>query len=137
MKKLFIAVSLLISMIAGTMVLTSFSEPDDLGKDMVYMEMSSLSAPNLDCISFRSDDGATLDFYSDKVIYCAKGSNISRRGDYSVSSKENIGHEGKYPMSVMIYVGERTVKMEGICHYNQSQRRVDYLILNRQRWNRI
>jgi len=71
--------------------------------------------------TFESENGETLDFYSGgKVIYKAKGVNISRRGDYTISGRN---------ITVNIYVGNRTVTFKGTyISYNNK------LVLNGSNW---
>ncbi|MBP3299848.1 MAG: hypothetical protein J6L73_09260 [Muribaculaceae bacterium] len=85
-------------------------------------------------------DGQTLDFYNNgMVVYKAQGAPESRRGEWHVKDNGRVG--GNYvtdvPITVEIYVGNRTVTMTGTLTYAVNKgTNVGQLRLNGERWRK-
>lgn len=93
--------------------------------------------PRMDGYSFTYD-GQTLDFYSTEVIYKASSSPVSRRGEYTIGGKAKnivraVGEE-KRNITILLYVGERTSRLEGVVSFQYQNGEVNYLILDGNEW---
>ena len=95
----------------------------------------ALAGPDLSGYSFKdTSTGETYDFYSDKVVYYAPGAPNSRRGDYSigrgVATSRSASANVSAPISIQIYIGDRTVTISGTITYNRMTNRPISLVLN-------
>ena len=96
------------------------------------------SSQNLNDVTFEDPStGETFDFYSsnsNQVVYHAQGSPVSRRGVFRIGSDNNklgraVGEVQKY-ITIEIYVGDRTVTLQGIISYARQTGKVNYIRLD-------
>ena len=136
MKKVLITMAMLTGLVTGGMMFSSFTITNQ--KEATPSNVVS-QGPKFAGLTFESRDGETLDFYADKVVYHAKGANVSRRGDYRIGGISNVAHavgqEHRY-ITIDIYVGERTVTLKGSFTYKTGNGEVIALTLYGQKWSR-
>lgn len=96
-----------------------------------------VNAQNLNDVTFENKStGETYDFYSSRdnmVVYHAKGSPVTRRGEFSIGANDrNVAHgvgEIRKYITINVWVGDRTVKLTGIISY-QTSGKVNYIKLD-------
>lgn len=136
MKKVFMTMAVLTGLVAGGMVFSSFTISNQTKSTLSNVVSQG---PKFAGLTFESRNGETLDFYADKVIYRAKGANVSRRGDYRIGGISNpvhaVGQENRH-ITIDIYVGESTVTLKGSFTYNIGSGEVVALTLDGKNWSR-
>lgn len=99
------------------------------------------SRPNMGGTTFRSADGATIDFYSssNKVVFRDAGSSISRTGEWTILNRETTHGVDSYywKIKVEIYVGERTVTWSGRVAARSNGKVSGDMSLNGKTWKLV
>lgn len=108
---------------------------------MMSVSAFAQSRPDMGGTTFRSADGATLDFYSsyNKVVFQDVGSNISRSGEWTILSRETAHGVDTYhwTIKVEIYVGERIITWTGRVVARGNGKIAGNMSLNGKSWELV